>query len=467
MNKSWIILFSFLVSCMQPGGQNSSKEDIGPASKKSYTFLSGVVQKDISCKVDSTYSYALYLPSTYADSSKLNYSFPVIFFFDAHRRGVLPVKKYAPLAEKFGFILVGSNNSMNGQTQGESDRIVSVLFDEVRQRYRVDDKRLVVSGFSGGARVAAGIALFRKEPVAGVIGCAAGFPPISLGYNTQFNYLAIVGNKDFNYLELKELDRTLNQMPISHCLLVYDGKHDWPLKQVMQEGFQYMLFDAMRKDLLLKDKKLIEEFQKRNDSLLVTVSGNVVQEVAVYRKMVSFLYDLIPVERYRNKLDKLTQTKTYIKWQQEEERQELFERNQQQKYAAAIGSKNLSWWLQEIEDLYKKPEDPVSLRLQNYLSLVSYMYASGTLKNNQFKEAEKYLTIYKKVDPDNPEVYYLKAVLLTRTGKAELALAQLQVAADKGFNEYERMQNSKDFNGFQDNEVFERILLQIRDKSEQ
>ncbi|RLD71781.1 MAG: hypothetical protein DRI87_06515, partial [Bacteroidetes bacterium] len=131
------------------------------------------------------------------------------------------------------------------------------------------------------------------------------------------------------------------------------------------------------------------------------------------------------------------------------------------------GSKNLSWWLQEIEDLYKKPEDPVSLRLQNYLSLVSYMYASGTLKNNQFKEAEKYLTIYKKVDPDNPEVYYLKAVLLTRTGKAELALAQLQVAADKGFNEYERMQNSKDFNGFQDNEVFERILLQIRDKSEQ
>jgi tetratricopeptide (TPR) repeat protein len=125
-------------------------------------------------------------------------------------------------------------------------------------------------------------------------------------------------------------------------------------------------------------------------------------------------------------------------------------------------TKSLEWWLNEIRHLTLKQDDPVDQRLLNYLSLVSYMYASGTLKNNQFQEAEKYLTIYEKVDPENPEVYYLKAALLVRTGKPQQAIPQLQKAADKGFNEYERMHSSKDFQRFHGDEVFEKILLQVK-----
>jgi predicted Zn-dependent protease len=117
--------------------------------------------------------------------------------------------------------------------------------------------------------------------------------------------------------------------------------------------------------------------------------------------------------------------------------------------------------LKEIKRLSQKQDDAVDQRLLNYLSLVSYMYASGTLKNNQFKEAEKYLTIYEKVDPENPEVYFLKAVLFARTDKQELVLTQLQQAADKGFDEYERMQSSRDFQKLHSDETFEKILLQV------
>ena len=469
MKKSWIILLFFLISCTQRSGQTNNQNNYVSHPTQFPSLKEGMIHKYISCIADTTFSYALYLPETHANITKPKNIFPVIFFFDAHKRGVMPVEKYAALAEKYGLIIVGSNNSENGQPPEETDRIISLLFNDVAERFNIDHNQMYASGFSGGARVAARIALFRKENVAGVIGCAAGFPPLGSGFNTQFSYLAIVGDKDFNYHEMRELDIALDQTPIQHYLLIYDGKHDWPPEKIMQEGFEFLQFDAMRKNQHLKDEKEISAFLIRNDSIRAEAQkeGKTVLLVQTDRKIIAFLDQLVPTDMYKAEFDSLVTTSAYMVWRESEEKAEIFERNQQQKFAAAMGSKNLSWWLQEIEDLYKKPEDPVSLRLQNYLSLVSYMYASGTLKNNQFKEAEKYLTIYKKVDPDNPEVYYLKAVLLTRTGKAELALAQLQVAADKGFNEYERMQNSKDFNGFQDNEVFERILLQIRDKSEQ
>lgn len=86
-----------------------------------------------------------------------------------------------------------------------------------------------------------------------------------------------------------------------------------------------------------------------------------------------------------------------------------FESHEQQWFALVMVDKRLSRWLDEINGLLQKPDDAVSELLLCYLNLVSYMCASRTLENNHFKEAEKYLTNYEKADPENPEVYFLKA----------------------------------------------------------
>lgn len=319
------------------------------------------------------------------------------------------------------------------------------------------------AGFSGGARVAADVALFQNKGVSAVIGCAAGFPQMRAAYNTNFSYLGMVGDKDFNYLEMLNLNQALDQTSIPHYLLVYDGKHDWPPVEVMREGFAFLLFDDMRQNPALKDEVIISAFLARNDSIRKKASmENDLQKLAADdEKVLTFLKGLTSLEKYNEELLSIQKNPAYIKSQAAKKKSLELERSRQQQYASAMPVKSLEWWLNEINHLTLKQGKLSDQRLLNYLSLVSYMYASGTLKNNQFKEAEKYLTIYEKVDPDNPEVYYLKAALFVRTGKPELALAQLQIAADKGFAEYERMHSSKDFQRFHGDETFEKILLQV------
>ena len=464
MKSIWIITMLWLLgSCAQPSGHNEKQKETTKNSGHSLIPKEGIVHKHVQCQADTTYSYALYLPSTYSDQVKEGKMFPVIFFFDAHKRGDFPVENYAPLAEEYGFIIAGSNNSGNGQKQEQSDKAVSMMFKDVKHRFKVNPDRMTASGFSGGARVAAGIALFRKEHVETVIGCAAGFPQVSVGYNADFSYLGIVGDKDFNYLELKNLDKTLNGTPIKHFVLIYDGKHDWPPAEVMREGFEFLQLEAMRKKPELRNPDLIKTFLNRNDSLRTVAkkNGDVALLEQTDRKVMFFLDRLVPVKTYRQELDSLKKTAAYAAWQKKTEETDTYEQNQKKIFVSAMQSKDLKWWKQQINGLKRKP-DLVNQRLTNFISLVSYMYASNALKSAQVEVVEKYLTIYEEVDPENPEVYYLTATFLARVHREDKVMDELQKCADHGFAEYERMKNSKDFQPFHEDDRFKKILEQVK-----
>jgi len=118
------------------------------------TIATGKVIDRLLCKADTTQSYALYIP---ASVNKEKY--PVVYFFDPHGDGKLPLKKYQALADAFGFILIGSNNSKNGNTWVNAENIWAILSGDVQKRLKLDTNRVYVCGFSGGAKVAIYIAL--------------------------------------------------------------------------------------------------------------------------------------------------------------------------------------------------------------------------------------------------------------------------------------------------------------------
>jgi hypothetical protein len=64
---------------------------------------------DVVCISDAAQSYALYLPSAYGAAKR----WPIIYFFDPGGRGRRPLELYKEVAETYGFILAGSNNSRN------------------------------------------------------------------------------------------------------------------------------------------------------------------------------------------------------------------------------------------------------------------------------------------------------------------------------------------------------------------
>ena len=135
-------------------------------------FPVGTIIERVTCEADATQTYSLYLPSTYASKSQ----WPIIYAFDPVARGNLPVKLFRDAAEKYGYIIVGSNNSQNGMQNAPLQAAISAMLKDTRKRFSIDEKRIYTTGFSGGARVATRVASSCTGCVAGVIACGAGFP---------------------------------------------------------------------------------------------------------------------------------------------------------------------------------------------------------------------------------------------------------------------------------------------------
>ena len=459
---SGFLLFS-VTSCQSSHKGKSKKEQNRIADTA--TFRPGVVYDSVHCRAHPEETYALCLPKAY-NSGK---TFPVIFFFDAHARGGLPVKKYKMPANSFGFILVASNNSKNGQEAQVRNKIIYHFMQDVEQRFSVNPNRIYTGGFSGGARVAAGIGLSNKD-IAGVIGCAAGFPRLNHIVNTRLAYVGIVGNTDFNYLEMKQLNKELGAAHWNHCLLLFDGHHQWPPVQTMKRAFDFLQTDAMRRQLIPMDKHLIARlkgsFEQRRKQAVK--SHNPLLLWQTDHQLIAFLKGLTPVENYEKETGELLQNPVLKKQQQQQAILKKAEQQWQQTYARALENRDAAWWKNALGNLSareKSAKTPAKKqmirRLYNYLSLMAYLYADGSLKNHQTVAAAKFLMIYEKVDPTNPEVYFLKAQRNAMEGKTNAILPLLQKAADNGFKDTKRMVSDIYFSGIRQTARFQKILRQM------
>jgi hypothetical protein len=431
------------------------------------TFKPGVIYEKVKCLGHPGESYALTLPRNYVATKK----FPVVFFFDAQERGWLPVKRYQPLADSFGFILVASDNSKNGQNAQERNRIIYNFMLDVEQRFSVDPDRIYTGGFSGGARIAAGIGLANKN-IAGTIGCAAGFPQLNHIVNNRLVYVGIVGNKDFNYLEMKSLNRELEANRWHHCLLIFNGHHQWPPLQTMKKAFGFMQTDAMRRQLIPVNKTEIASLKKsfEKQRTVAVRNNNPLLQMQTDRQLVAFLNGLTDVSVYENEIRHLMNNPVLKQQQQQQVVLKKEEQKWQHIYVRALESRDSGWWKNALGNLAymmksakTQEEKHMVRRLYNYLSLMSYLYADGSLKNNQTTIAGKYLMIYQTVDPKNPEVYFLKAQRFAMTGETKAILPSLQKAANNGFYDVKRMENNPYFAGLQQNPAFRKILFQVKE----
>lgn len=458
-----LIVISGLFSCNSDTKSRTKTKPVNKEEKPEY--LPGKLYSIVKCSVDPKQTYALYLPENYNPGQ----AYPVLFFFDAHERGKMPVEKYKDLAETFGFILAGSNNSTNGQSPAESDKAISSMMDDVQNRFHINTERIYTAGFSGGSRVAAGVALFKRK-IAGVIGCGAGFPQVKSQPQTDFIYCGIVGNEDFNYLEMAELKHTLDGSGIKYHPIVFNGEHDWPPSEIMEEAFQFLQFDAMRNKLIPVDNAMLDDFVGKceNDRKQFRKSNSLLQLAKTDQKAITFLSSIYDVKAFSSELDKLKKEKGYLRLINKKQKLEAREKQVQQELVKAMQTQNIHWWENKLNELVAASENEkdnetrlMNKRFLNYLSLVSFMYARNTLRSGQIKAAGKFLAIYEKVDPDNSEVYYLKAVWYAKLRENQKAIIELRKAVDKGFEDIDRLSNDQNFSAVRDEKGFQKVLDSI------
>jgi hypothetical protein len=216
-------------------------------------FPTGTVIPRVTCVNDANQSYALYLPTKFAPKQ----AWPVIYVFDPFAQGDSAAKVVQAAAEKFGYIVVASNNSKNGP-MGGSREAAAAIWKDTHERLPIDPKRQYFGGLSGGARVATSLAI-NCQCAAGVIANAAGFP-ISQGpsASSQFAYFATVGNADFNYTEFAQLRPKLDSSGMHYVIRVFDGPHGWAPADVWLEALEWLDIQAMMTGSLTRDPLRIQ-----------------------------------------------------------------------------------------------------------------------------------------------------------------------------------------------------------------
>ena len=219
----------------------------------------GRVVERVACRADAAQSYALYLPSGYTPDRR----WPILYCFDPLARGPVPVERFREAAERFGWIVAGSNVSRNGPIEASMGAGVAMWAD-THERLAIDDRRVYTAGFSGGARIATLAAISCDGCIAGVVACGAGFPNSlppddeRIRGKLRFAYFMTIGADDFNFPELKLVEGQLARERVAHHLARFGGGHEWAPAALAAEALGYFEALAMRAGARPRDAALVE-----------------------------------------------------------------------------------------------------------------------------------------------------------------------------------------------------------------
>ena len=197
------------------------------------SLVPGAVSERIACRQDPKQGYAVYLPSSYAATR----TWPVVYLLDARGRALIPLERFRGAAEELGWVLVSSFNTRSDTHDDPNTPALRAMWKDSHERLALDDRRVYLSGFSGGARASLALALQAPTAIAGVVGCGAGFPDENAPIRSlAFPYFGTVGDRDFNYYEMRALEQKLADAKAAFRIGYFEGGHEWPPRGARPRG---------------------------------------------------------------------------------------------------------------------------------------------------------------------------------------------------------------------------------------
>jgi dienelactone hydrolase len=257
---------------------------------------------EVACTSDHTQTYALYLPSSYTSEKR----WPILYFFDPAGRGNRPLVLYRQLAEDYGFIFAGSNNSRNFSSDQAAS--LNAIWADTHAHLALDERRTYASGFSGGARVAGAMALGCPQcRITGVIAQGAGYPSGRGDSNDRLLYYFAVGNRDFNWPEIVTIRRQREDRGQTYRVNVFTGSHQWAPPEVMRDAIEWFLLKAMQQGTMPRESPFIEKLfqQALAEAEAAGNSKDPLAQLRAYRLLVSDFNGLKDVTQSVNRLASL------------------------------------------------------------------------------------------------------------------------------------------------------------------
>ena len=450
----------------------------------------GQLVERVVCVNNPDQSYALYLPSNYSPDRK----WPILYAFDPGARGKVPVEHFSEAAEKYGWIVVGSNTSRNGPLPQSVDAWNAMSVD-THGRFAIDPERIYVTGLSGGARAAIGIVTLCHDCAAGVIACSAGFPVgVEPASSMHFAFFGTTGVDDFNFSEMRTLDKPLQKAGIKHHIQVFDGAHEWAPAPVATMAVEWMELQAVKAgkrnpddgiiDRLwqrrLQQAKALEDAKKNYEAYQVYVdladSFKGLLEVADVEKKVSQLRDSREVK------DAISEEQQQIRKQDEIGRRisELIgtrERSSAESSSRDRGNTSddldaetrLQGMLAELRKQAGRTEDTGDRRVARrvldgtFIGLIEQgTYLLQTQK--RYDEAARTFKLATEVHPERARAFFYLAWAYAAKGNKKQALRALQTAMEKGFSDLPAITGNKAFDSVREDAQYRQIIQAMQTK---
>lgn len=466
-----MVVFLAIVAAGQTsaGGAGQSEAGSGFDARKAR----GTVIEKLACLDDPTQSYALYLPSQYSAERR----WPIIYAFDPAARGKVPVELYKDAAEKYGYIVVGSNNSRNGPVAPEA-AAAQALWEDTHRRFAIDKDRVYTTGLSGGARFATSFALYCYTcSVAGVIAHGAGYPVQATAppANDHFLYYAAVGDADFNLPELLTLRKRKDEQRASFKVTIYPGTHQWAPPEVVEDAIGWLELKAMQSGTKKPDPAFIHRLleQTRAEAEQAERRGDIMTQFYALRSLAVDFKGLEEVAQFESQLAGLKSSKAFKKGEQQE-RQEI---ERQQSLAGPAGNDLSRLGQVTAEEQITLKQNIVSAfsslrreaksnssdhlvyaRALNQLWIEGMEAGQEQFQKNELVLAAAYFELMADVAPDQTWPLLMLAKTRLRAGNKKTALKALEQAVKRGLKHAEPLTQDADFQPLVQDPEFQRIV---------
>ncbi len=463
----------FIFGCDKKKANNEEKEilvdrtNTDTTNKKKLEQLNLIPGKiqTVKASKDSLVSYSLYIPQKYSASK----AYPIVYLFDPKGNGNLPVEKYQKLADQFEMILAGSYNSENGLSWDKIQPKIMLMMEDCKYKLSIDKNRIYTSGFSGGARIASGMAISGDE-IKGVIGCGGGFPGKSNNIGYPFDFYGIVGEEDFNLGEMRQLDMSMNNSGMTHYISEVKGGHHWPEVQEMHAAFLWLKMNAMRENVVPKNKSLLDSLANAGmaEIKLKKKKNEHYEALVACKKWISFLKDLKSVEAFKSEGNSLFQSESVKATLAQNSIIEEKEMELTRKFWSAFEKEDMQWWKSNYSNLLtlsqnsmlSREERSMYKRIKGFLGLAAFSFSNSAIQQTDYEKALKFLQIYELVEPENSEHAYLQAKVYAAKGNWKLAHSSLKKAVSLGFTDNLRVDEDKIFKDAPDKREYKLLLSQ-------
>jgi len=448
-----------------------------PRAPEAVELPRGALVERVPCAGHPEQAYALYLPKSYTPDRR----WPILYAFDARADGRRVAELFQSAAENYGWIVVSSWNSASDGPMEPNFKAMSALWADTHARFAIDDSRVYAAGHSGTVRFACILALAAPGTINGIIGAGAGFPfgtPPKKG--NPFIFFGTVGDRDFNYYEMNDLDAALTAVAVPHRIEHFAGIHDWPPAELASQAVAWMELQAIKAGKRPKDAAFVDEQwaadRARAQALATLHPADALRTWKAMAADYAGLHDLAEAEREASALAASPACQKELRQREERDRRDKKILADGPAILARANPGNEPVTVAQISAQLKIPElkarsasadaeESLSAKriLNTYLGQTRFYLPQMYRERKEYDRAVFVLSVGAEIVPDDPWTWVEIARFHALKGKPghKKALEALRKAVDKGLADVKPVTEGEDFAALRQEDECRQILTEV------